>query len=97
MCFVGKVKLNFTSTRFIKKCTIFEMQKFHFDVLIILKNKYKQTLAASFSAYHVAVRTKLWFYAGTDAGVWIRVLGTKGSTEDIQLEDPEKNEFVAGK
>ena len=53
------------------------------------------------SVYHVTVRTTSGSFSvplpGTNANVWIKVLGTKGSTDQIQLDHPGEDEFTGGR
>lgn len=63
--------------------------------------KKKLTPRCASSVYHVTVKTTSGSlsvpFPGTNANVWIKVLGTKGSTDQIQLDHPGDDEFTGGR
>ena len=45
------------------------------------------------TVYHVKVRTSSYAHADTDANVWIKIHGNNGVTDQIQLDDPNRDDF----
>ena len=45
------------------------------------------------TVYHVRVRTSPYAYAGTDANVKIKIHGNNGVTDQIELDDPNRDDF----
>ena len=43
--------------------------------------------------YHIRVRTSPIGYADTDANAWIKIHGNNGVTDQIKLDNPNKNDF----
>ena len=43
--------------------------------------------------YHVRVRTSPIGYADTDANVWIKIHGNNGVTDQIKLDNPNRDDF----
>ena len=47
--------------------------------------------------YHVRVRTSPYAHADTDANVWIKIHGNNGVTDQIKLDDPNRDDFEMGR
>ena len=45
------------------------------------------------TVYHVRVRTSPFGDADTDANVWIKIHGNNGVTDQIELDDPNRDDF----
>ena len=45
------------------------------------------------TVYHVRVRTSPFGDADTDANVWIKIHGNNGVTDQIKLDDPNRDDF----
>ena len=45
------------------------------------------------TVYHVRVTTSHFAHADTDANVWIKIHGNNGVTDQIQLDNPNRDDF----
>ena len=45
----------------------------------------------------MAVKTSEVVWGGTDARVWIKIRGTSGETDGLQLDNPNRDDFERGR